>query len=293
VVWIWILGGLLLWLVVGLAVALVVGRGIRLADERTAAAVSSRPLTTADIPGEAGIPTAVAAPSRRRGIPLPPIGVGLAALAVTLMTIGYVTELAGVRGEPARLLSMDGPYSLPRMFVALVFAAAALVAVAGAGALPGRRSWWLAVGLVGAGIATVKAGSTVHTETLAGLADAVGDTTALMLSASAAALVLAVLWFLSRTERRDRRRVLGVLALYAVAVVGLSAVSGAVPSSLSATATFLKESGEALAGVAFLMAVLVGVAPQLVLPADWALRRTADAEQADALGVPAPGRTAG
>jgi hypothetical protein len=44
------------------------------------------------------------------------------------------------------------------------------------------------------------------------------------------------------------------------------------------TATFVEEAGEALAGVAFLMAVLVGVAPRLVLPASWALRRTADAE---------------
>ena len=55
------------------------------------------------------------------------------------------------------------------------------------------------------------------------------------------------------------------------------------------TATFLEESGEALAGVAFLMAVLVGVAPRLVLPAAWALRRTADAQTLDvpeALPVP-------
>jgi hypothetical protein len=46
---------------------------------------------------------------------------------------------------------------------------------------------------------------------------------------------------------------------------------------MAVTATFLEESGEALAGVAVLVAVLVGVAPRLVLPADWALRRTADA----------------
>jgi len=50
-----------------------------------------------------------------------------------------------------------------------------------------------------------------------------------------------------------------------------------VPSSWSVTATFVEESGEALAGVAFLIAVLVGVAPRLVLPATWPLRRTADA----------------
>ena len=44
------------------------------------------------------------------------------------------------------------------------------------------------------------------------------------------------------------------------------------------TATYLEESGEALAGVAVLVAVLVGVAPRLVLPASWVLRRQADAE---------------
>jgi hypothetical protein len=63
-----------------------------------------------------------------------------------------------------------------------------------------------------------------------------------------------------------------------------------VPSSWSVTATFVEESGEALAGVAFLIAVLVGVAPRLALPADWPLRRTADAQSMEA---PArlPGRT--
>ena len=77
---------------------------------------------------------------------------------------------------------------------------------------------------------------------------------------------------------------LSALSLYGVAVVGLSALSSAVAgvygpgSSWAAAATFVEESGEALAGVAFLVAVLVGVAPQLVLPAGWALRRRADAE---------------
>ena len=276
-VWFWVVGGLLVWLVLALLVSVAVGRGIRLADQRAAAAV---PLSTGAVPGlaPAAAPRAVALRTRRRTVPLPPVGVALAALAVTLMTTGFVVRLTGVQGEPARLLSMDAPFSVPRLFVALLFAAAAVAAVAGAGALPGRRAWWLAVGLVAAGIAAVKAGSSVHTDAQAALADAVGDTAALVLSVAAVVAVLGVLWFLSRSERRDRRRVLGVLALYAVAAVGLSAVSGAVPPGLYVTATFLEESGEALAGVAFLMAVLVGVAPQLVLPADWALRRRLDAE---------------
>jgi hypothetical protein len=278
VVWFWVVGGLLVWLVLALLVSVAVGRGIRLADQRAAAA--ALPLSAADVPGvaPAASPRAVALRTRRRTVPLPPVGVALAALAVTLMTTGFVVRLTGVQGEPARLLSMDAPFSVPRLFVALLFAAAAVAAVAGAGALPGRRAWWLAVGLVAAGIAAVKAGGSVHTDAQTALADAVGETAVLVLGVAAVAAVLGVLWFLSRSERRDRRRVLGALALYAVAAVGLSAVSGAVPSGLSVTATFLEESGEALAGVAFLMAVLVGVAPQLVLPADWALRRSLDAE---------------
>jgi hypothetical protein len=105
----------------------------------------------------------------------------------------------------------------------------------------------------------------------------------------AAFAVVAALWILSRTERRDRRRILGSLAGYAVASVGLSALSGSVPSPWKVTAIFIEESGEALAGVAFLIAVLVGVAPRLVLPAAWPLRRAADAHT---LEVPAtlPGR---
>jgi hypothetical protein len=81
--------------------------------------------------------------------------------------------------------------------------------------------------------------------------------------------------------------VLAVLALYAAASVGLSAVSSAVAgavgsaSNWAAAATFLEESGEALAGVSFLVAVLVGVAPRLVLPAAWALRRAADEHTLD------------
>jgi hypothetical protein len=293
VLWLWVLGGLLAWLVLAVLVAVVIGRGIRLADRHAAGSV---PLTVEELVSvaPAARTRAVGVRTRRRSIPLPPVGVGLAALAVGLETIGYVTRLAGQGRDTTRLLSMDAPFSVPRLFVALMFAAAAFAAVSGAGAgagsLPGRRTWWLAVGLVGGGISAVKAGSTVHADTLVWLQGAVGDGAALAISAAAAALVVGVLWFLSRTERRDRRRVLGVLGLYAVAAVGLSALSSVVSAAdgggtWAATATFVEESGEALAGVAFLMAVLVGVAPQLVLPADWVLRRRMDAE---GLVVPQP-----
>jgi hypothetical protein len=283
--WVWVLGVLAVWVVVGMLVALVIGRGIRMADRRspgTGVAMSTADLTASFVPAPAP------APVRRRSIPLPPIGITLAAVAVALETTGYVLRLNGATGRSADLLSMDAPFALPRMFVALLFAAGAIAAVAAAGSIPGRRTWWLAVAVVGAGIAAVKAGGTVHADAMSALTDALGARTAVLVSAVAAVAVVAALWFLSRTERRDRRRVLGTLAGYGVASVGLSALSASVSSNWYVTATFLEESGEALAGVAFLIAVLVGVAPRVVLPAAWPLRRTADAHTLEVpAGLPA------
>lgn len=286
--WQWVVGGLVAWLVVSVALALLIGRGIRLADRRSPGTGAA--LTTADLP-DSFVATRPAVP-RRRAVPLPPVGVALAATAVALETSGFVVRLSGSTGRTAQLLSMDAPFSLPRLFVALLFAAAALAAVVAAGRLPGRRAWWLAVALVAGGIASVKAGGTVHTDAVSALDGALGARAAVALSVLAAAAVVAGLWSFTRTERRDRRRVLGALGCYAVASVGLSAMSGAVPGSWYTAATFVEESGEALAGVAFLMAVLVGVAPRLVLPAAWALRRTADAQTLDVPDL-LPGRPAG
>lgn len=283
--WLWVVSGLVAWTLVAFGVAVVVGRSVRIADERFSRSDESVALHAAE-----GLTSTIAATpqltaqGRRRAIPLPPLGVALAAMAVALETSGFVSRLNGSSGTTAQLLSMDAPFSLPRMFVAALFAAAAIAAVAGAGALPGRRTWWLAVGLVGGVIAAVKAGSTVHAEALEYLSQAIGGSAAVAVSAAVAAVVVGMLWFLSRNERRDRRRVLSVLALYAVASVGLSAVSGwagAYGSQWATTATFIEESGEALAAVAFLMAVLAGVAPRLVLPASWALRREIDAQTLD------------
>jgi hypothetical protein len=287
--WMWVVGGLAAWVILGTVLALVIGRSIHLADLRSASGARSRDLAGAAV---ASIPPAR---SRRRAVPLPPVGVGLAAVAVALEASGYALRLSGSTGSTAELFSMDAPFSVPRMFVALLFAAAALAAVAGASALPGRRTWWLAVGLVSGVIAAVKAGSTVHSDALGALSDAVGASMAVLVSAGVAAACLVVLWVLSRHDRRDRRRVVGILALYAAASVGLSAVSSVAAgmfggaSSWAVGATFVEEAGEALAGVALLVAVLVGVAPRLVLPRDWALRRAADAATLQ-LPTQAPGR---
>jgi hypothetical protein len=286
--WLWVVGGIAVWLVVGGAVAMLVGRSIHLADQR---AVRER---AALIPAQRWASPAAAwagatPVARRRSVPLPPVGIGLAAIAVGMQTAGYLLRLNGATGPAAELLSMNAPLALPRMFVALLFAAAAVAAVAGAGVLPGRRTWWLAVALVAGGIAAVKADGNVHTDAMKALTGALGGRAALAVSGLAAVAIVTLLWFLSRNERRDRRRVLGALAGYAFASVVLSAISGFTHSTWYVTATFVEESGEALAGVAFLMAVLVGVAPRLVLPADWALRRELDAQTLD-LPDALPGR---
>jgi hypothetical protein len=282
--WLWVVGVLVAWLGIALAVAVVVGRGIRIADRRSPGTGAVPLITTADAPEVVSVEPA-AARVRRRAIPLPNVGVALVVLAVALEASGYVARLTGTTGDSARLLSMDAPLSLPRMFVTLLFAASALAAFAGAGSLPGRRAWWTAVGVVAAAIAVVKGGGNVHAYALHALSKAIGGSAALAVSVFLAVAVVAGLWFLSRDERRDRRRVLSVLALYAVAAVGLSGLSSLVGENFGATwtaaATFIEESSEALAAVAFLMAVLAGVAPRLVLPADWALRREVDAHTLD------------
>ena len=265
--WIWIVGGLVLWVLLAFALAVVVGRGIRMADVRAA-----DPLTAADPATDLRLRTP------RRRIPLPPVGVALAATAVLLETAGFIGRLTSATGPVARALDMDAPYSAPRTYVAALFAVAAVAAFAGAVRAPGRRTWWLAVGLVAAGIAVVKIGGTVHVDAMTALSEAVGEAGAVVASFALVSSVLAVLGFVSRDERRDRRRVLTCLAAYGGASVGLSTVSALATGQWAVTATYLEESGEALAGVAVLVAVLVGVAPRLVLPASWVLRREADAE---------------
>jgi uncharacterized membrane protein YidH (DUF202 family) len=217
---------------------------------------------------------------------------------VGLEAIGYLVRVTPAPYPIARPLSMELPWSLPRLFVAGLFAAAAVLAALGAGRAPGRRTWWTAVAVLAAGIAVVKAGSELHKEFLVALGVYERPLLALVISAPLALAAVGWLAWLSRHERRDRRRMLLCLGAYAFAAVGLSTVSSAAEgrwghgSVLTATAAFLEESGEALSAVAFLFAVLIGVAPRLVLPAGW-LRRSADAESLDVVpaGVVAePGR---
>jgi hypothetical protein len=230
------------------------------------------------------------AATRRRRLPLPPIAIPLVGIGVTLEAVGFVLRAAGRDRGTARVLAMDLPLSVPRMYITALFAAAALAAFLGGARATGRRTWWVAVGGVAAVVAEVKGGGTVHVRALEALGVRERPVVAAVGSAFVVGVVLASLWWLSRSERRDRRRVLVAFALYGMASVGLSAISSIVGQSVggasawTAAATFVEESGEVVGAVAVLIAVLVGVAPRLVLPAHWALRRTADAETIDAPG---------
>ncbi|MGY1844789.1 hypothetical protein ACI79Y_14860 [Modestobacter sp. SYSU DS0875] len=285
--WGWALIG---WVGLSVVLAPLIGIALREADRR------EREWVGADVASLTGDRRpARAARVRRRRIPLPPVSAALLLTGLTLEAVGFVVRTSGNERGAGRLWSMDLPLAVPRMFVAALFAAAALAALLGAARATGRRPWWLAVGLIAAVIAQVKAGGTVHVRALETVG--VNDRPLLATVGSVAVVgaVLVALWLLSRNERRDRRRVLTALAIYAVAAAGLSGVSALVDQAGAsafwvAAATFVEESGEVLGGVAVLTAVLVGVAPRLVLPAAWVLRRRADAETVDA---PAPQRRPG
>src|SRR5687768_11045019 len=88
----WVAGGLAVWTLVAFLIAVVIGRSIRLADRRAGVLDEASSLTTADLPAT------MRAPVRRRAIPLPPVGVALAALAVGLETSGYLLRLTGSTG---------------------------------------------------------------------------------------------------------------------------------------------------------------------------------------------------
>lgn len=275
--WGWVL---LCWIPLSAVVGVVMGLSIREADHRQLADFCGA------VPAIQGLGATAVARPRPRKIPVPSVAVTLAGLGVSLEAVGYVLRAAGQDRGSVRLLSMDLPLSVPRMYITGLFVAAAVAAFLGGSRDPGRRAWWCAVGAVAAVVALVKGSGTVHARAL----DAVGlggrPVLAAAASAAVAGIVLGFLWWLSRTERRDRRRVLGAFALYAIASVGLSGVSSLAAqasgaSAWAAAATFVEESGEALGAVTVLMAVLIGVAPRLGLPADWALRRSADAVTID------------
>jgi hypothetical protein len=276
--WLWIVGGIVAWLIVGGALATVIGRSIRLADERSGlehVASSAVGRRTAS-----GTVYAAARPRiRRRALPLPRLAIGLLAATVGVQTVGLVLQSTGATGTAAELLALSGPASLPRLLVASLLAVAAGMALAGAARLRERRAWWSGVALVAGMIAAVKFSNPTSVVDYERLSSAVGPTGAALLGVLAVAVVAGGLWLTSRSDRRDRRRVLGALGLYAAAALGMAGASTLVGGQRQGALalTYVEEAGQAVGSVALLVAVLAGVAPRLVLPAEWALRRAADA----------------
>ncbi|KQS60647.1 hypothetical protein ASG36_07105 [Geodermatophilus sp. Leaf369] len=214
--------------------------------------------------------------------PVPKWAWRLGVVVVGLEVVGFLLRVLHAPRWLARPLSMELPFSAPRLVVAAVFAGVACAALSGAIRMRGRRTWWTAVAGVAGLIAVVKAGSVVHKAVLEAIDGYAHPVRALAFFGVVAAAGIAWLWWLSRHDRRDRRRVLTWLAVYAGASVGLSTVSGVVETALghghplTAAAALVEESTEGIAGVGFLLAVLLGVAPKLVLPAGWTFRRQDD-----------------
>lgn len=226
--------------------------------------------------------TVVASRARVRRPPVPRWAWRLGGVVVGLEIVGFLLRVLHAPRWISRPLSMELPFSAPRLLIAAVFVAVAVAALSGAARLRGRRTWWTAIAGVAALVALVKAGSVVHKVVLEAIDGYAHPVRTLLLSGSVAAAGIAWLWWLSRDDRRDRRRVLTWFALYAGASVGLSTVSGVVESALghghplTAAAALVEESTEGIAAVGLLLAVLLGVAPKLVLPAGWSFRRQDD-----------------
>lgn len=295
----WLFWLLLAWVVVATALAVGIGAAIGVADRRARAddlvmdtlLVESPPQTAAPRPAAAPHPARTGPVSARR-VPVPPVATALVLGVLLLQATGLGVRLSGAERTLGPWLSMDAPGSLPRLVTAGLFATAAVVAVLGAARQPGRRTWWACLAAVAALVTVVKADGMVHTVLLERLGGYRHPVVTVVVSAVLVVGAVGGLWWLSRHERRDRRRVLAALATWATGATLLSSVSTAAASAgpgWGAVATFGEEVTEGLGGVAFLLAVLLGVVPRAVLPAGWPLRRAAD----DEVLAPAPSRVPG
>lgn len=210
------------------------------------------------------------------------IGGVLGAAVVVAAAAGLAVRLTGARGDVAALLSMDGSGSVGRLFATGVLGAAGVVAALGARWRPGRRTWWAAVAVVAGALALTKSVGNVHYEVMTWLGGGAQSWRGMFLFGLLASAAIAVLWWLSAGDRRDRKRVLGALAGHAGAAVAVAAVADYFEattgraSTASSVATFVEVVGEGLTAVALLVAVLIGVVPRLVLPEGSRLRRRDD-----------------
>ncbi|MGY1618319.1 hypothetical protein ACI797_16390 [Geodermatophilus sp. SYSU D00691] len=211
---------------------------------------------------------------------MPPVAAVLAAVAALLETTGLAVCLLDVGGNLGRLLSMDQPGSLARLFVAGVLLGTAVVAVVAAVCRPGRRGWWSAVASIAALLGVVKLSGELHVGLVHLFSSGAGVWRGAAVLGVAAVVGLVALWSLGGEERRVRRWLVLALAAHAVAAIGLSAVStyarlAGGPVS-AAFATFVEESAEALTASGILVAVLMGVLPRRTVPAATLARRGDD-----------------
>ncbi|WP_324275625.1 hypothetical protein [Blastococcus brunescens] len=213
---------------------------------------------------------------------MPPIGIALFAIAVGLETVGYVVRLTDATGPTANLLSMDAPGPCPAS------------SSRPCSPPPPSRPW--------PGRAASRAGAPGGWPSGSWPAPSprsrrAAPSTPSRSPRSRRSSEPPALWPSAFSWPASSSAGCGSSAApSAVTGAGFSASCRSTPSprsacprsrpsrpaptgasKVAAAATFVEESGEALAAVSFLIAVLVGVAPRVVLPAAWALRRSADA----------------
>ncbi|NYJ05888.1 hypothetical protein [Petropleomorpha daqingensis] len=206
----------------------------------------------------------------RRDLPLPPwprlretwwvyaLGAALVALYCAGLFVRIRCTFLGHCGGPARLFDLDALGGVPRLVTTALFVGTAALAWFAARRCVGRRAlWWRAVAGVGVVLALAKFFSW-HS-----LAKADSAVLTLLVSVVLAALGLGALAVLGRRWAVSATRpVVTALALYALAAIGLDAVTWLIaavqaqPGALSAAAaTFVEEFGEALAALVLLVTV--------------------------------------
>jgi hypothetical protein len=203
-------------------------------------------------------------------LPLPPWAAlrrswwvyGLGAALVALHLLSFVVRVRctvmGRCGPAARLLDPDAVGGVPRLVTAALFVVAAVVSWRACRSGTGRTAlWWGAVAAICAALAVLKLVS-AHS-----LAESDSAVLTLVGSVSLAATALAVLLALGRRWRvPGTGAVVFAMALYAAAAIGLDVVTGVVeaaqshaPALSAAAATFLEESGEAIAALVVVVTV--------------------------------------
>ena len=203
--------------------------------------------------------------------PLRPVSRLTALLAVAVLvleTVGFTVRRAcassGCGGTGwASTWDMDALGSVPRALVTLVLAAGAAVSLWGVrrSGRSGAGLWWLVLGLGCALLAAAKH-SSLHSVVEVRLAGVLPGADVQLLFVVVSALGLAAVTVSGRWVRRETRTAVTTwLALYALAGVGLAAVTivlahlGPVVADL---ATLVEETGEGLAAVGLLAALLAG-----------------------------------